>query len=831
MFTKDVPWYKTMSFKAQGILGMMLAVVVVTIVYVLDTTGNSMVRDSTNQRVEAQVETVAQSLGQLSNSVGTIALSLANSLSLEDTDAEIEKQLASMFRNPNIRDMVASGGFWPEPYLYKADAVKSSVFIAINDDGSYHRINDYNKVDATPYQLSEWYAPARYARDKVYWSRAYIDPYTNEPMVTCTVPMFREKQFVGAVTIDVKLERLQAFLTRSGEKLGGYMLMFDRGGAMMSFPEAKYSDDPSLTPLPSVKEIAASEPDFAELALVISQATQGERLLRQNDQNVMELAKAMVASSPEIDLGYAVSVASDLMPNLSVFKSTERLFIHKLETDPILDETTLVFGRTLPDTNWTLVGALPERLLLVEATKLKNDLFFAMALVAVVLMCITYVSIHFQIVRPMAKVRNALIQQKGDAPFSPIDYPEKDELGMLVSEFNQLSSNLVETRERAIGAARAKQLFLANISHEIRTPMNGILGAASLMQDEPMSGKQAEYLSVIAHSSRGLMSLINNILDFSKIESNHLKLEEAPFDLEKLGRYVRDLMLPTINDKPQLAFEFSYQDACPRRFLGDAHRIEQVMLNLVSNALKFTENGVVSLSISMQQEIGGYTGVCIRVKDTGVGIPPEKHQVIFDEFQQADASTTRKFGGSGLGLAITKQLIDLMSGTIGVDSKLGRGTEFEVFLPLQIEKNGCDAKGKEILKQHNGAFRGKHCLLVEDNAINLMIAEKMLAKFGFTVDKATDGVAAVDKARIQGYDIIFMDIQMPMMDGLEATRQIRSTNNFNQYTPIVAMTANVLKDDIWRCISNGMQGHIGKPLRENDIYVACAKVLSAEIEV
>ncbi|USH04148.1 response regulator [Grimontia kaedaensis] len=820
-----------MSFKALWILGMMLAVVVVTIVYVLDTTGNSMVRDSANQRVEAQVETVAQSLGQLSNSVGTIALSLANSLSLQDTDADIEKKLASMFRNPNIRDMVASGGFWPEPYVYNANLVKSSVFIAVEEDGSYRRINDYNEIDATPYQLSEWYAPARYAKDKAYWSRAYIDPYTNEPMVTCTVPIFKEDEFVGVVTIDVKLERLQAFLTRSGEKLGGYMLMFDRGGAMMSFPDAKYADDPSLTPLPSAKEIASAEPEFAELALVISQATQGERLLRQSNSNVMDLAKAIVASSPEIDLGYAVSVASDLMPNLSVFRSTERLFIHRLETDPILNETTLVFGRTLPDTNWMLVGALPERLLLVEATQLKNDLFFAMALVAIVLVCITYVSIHFQIVRPMARVRNALVQQKGGAPFAPIDYPDKDELGMLVSEFNQLSSNLVETRERAIEAARAKQLFLANISHEIRTPMNGILGAASLMQDEPMSGKQAEYLSVIAHSSRGLMSLINNILDFSKMESNHLKLEEAPFDLEKLGRYVRDLMLPTINNKPQLVFEFSYQDACPRRFLGDAHRIEQIMLNLVSNALKFTENGIVRLSVSMRKENGGYTGVCIRVKDTGVGISPEKHKVIFDEFQQADTSTTRKFGGSGLGLAITKQLIDLMGGSISVYSEPGCGAEFEVFLPLQIEKDGADVRGRELLKQHNGSFRGKHCLLVEDNAINLMIAEKMLAKFGFTVDKATDGVAAIDKATLQGYDVIFMDIQMPMMDGLEATRQIRSTNNFNQHTPIVAMTANVLKDDIWRCISNGMQGHIGKPLRENDIYVACAKVLSVEKEV
>ncbi len=282
---------------------------------------------------------------------------------------------------------------------------------------------------------------------------------------------------------------------------------------------------------------------------MISQANQGERLLKQSNQNVMDMAREIVESSPEIDLGYAIAVAAEMLPDHSVFRGTERLFIHRLERDPVLNEATLVFGRALPESNWTLVGALPERLLLVEATKLKNDLFFAMALVAIVLMFITYLAIHVQIVRPMAKVRSALSEQRGDTPFSPIDYTERDELGLLVREFNQLSSNLVETRERAIEAARAKQLFLANISHEIRTPMNGILGAASLLQDEPMTPRQAEYLSVISHSSRGLMSLINDLLDFSKMESNHLKLEEAPFDLEQVGCYVRDLMLPTIKNK------------------------------------------------------------------------------------------------------------------------------------------------------------------------------------------------------------------------------------------------------------------------------------------
>ncbi|WP_428824945.1 ATP-binding protein [Enterovibrio baiacu] len=809
----------------------MLAVVVISIVYVLETTGDSMVRDSANQRVEAQVETVAQSLGQLSNNIGTVALTIADVLSVDDTEAQIEQKLATLLSNANIRNVVASGGFWPEPYLYNPSRSKASVFIAFNDDGSYRRVTDYNDDSARPYQIEEWYAPARWSvLGSAYWSRAYIDPYTQEPMVTCSVPIYSDGVFFGVVTIDVRLAELQAFLTRSGQKLGGYLAMFDRSGRLMSDAESVTKGSPKFGPLPTTREIAASEPQFSELALVISVATQGDRLVRQSNQRLQSLARSMVQSSPDIDIGYALSIASEMVPDETVFKGSERLFTHRLQNDPMLQEPTLVFGRILPGSNWMLVGALPERLLLVEATTLKNDLFFAMALVGILLVGVTYAAIHFYVVRPMAKVRLALIEQRGDGPFSPIDYTEQDELGMLVREFNDISTDLVDAREKALDAARAKQLFLANISHEIRTPMNGILGATSLMQDEPMTGKQAEYLSVIAHSSRGLMSLINNILDFSKMESNHLKLEEAPFDLEQVGRYVHDLMLPTIKDKPQLCFDYEFDEHCPRRFMGDAHRIEQVMLNLVSNALKFTESGLVKLKICVSKQGGLYSGVVLRVTDTGVGIPSDKYKLIFDEFQQADASTTRRFGGSGLGLAITKQLVDLMGGVISIASKVGRGSQFDVSLPLQIENDVSSEMAQELISQHLDAFLGKQCLLVEDNAINRMIAEKMLSKLGFSIDIAKDGVAALEKAASRSYDIIFMDIQMPRMDGLEATRQIRASQNMNQSTPIVAMTANVLKDDIWRCISNGMQGHIGKPLRENDIYSACIKVMSREFE-
>ncbi|WP_232313501.1 cache domain-containing protein [Enterovibrio coralii] len=400
-----------MSFKALWILGLMLAVVVITIAYVMETTGDSMVRDSANQRVEAQVENVARTLGQLSNNVSTVALSLADTLELSDSPEEIEHKLAVMLSNENIRSVVASGGFWPEPNIYSPGDAKASVFIAFNEDGSYHRIDDYNSDTARPYHVEEWYAPTRFVRGAAYWSRAYVDPYTNEPMVTCSVPIIKNDEFRGVVTIDVRLAELRVFLSRSGQKLGGYLAMLDRGGRLMSYPDSVKPVASGTHQLPSVLEIAYRDSRFNELALAISSALQGERLALQSNANVQDLAEQIVMATPDIDLGYALSIAAELDPDQSVFRGTEKLFIHQLDVDPVLDEPTLVLARVLPGTNWMLIGALPERLLKVEATTLKNDLFFAMAFVGLLLVVVTYLAIHFHIVRPMARVRHALETQ------------------------------------------------------------------------------------------------------------------------------------------------------------------------------------------------------------------------------------------------------------------------------------------------------------------------------------------------------------------------------------------------------------------------------------
>ena len=262
MFTNDFPWYKTMGFKALMIMVLMLSVVAITITSVLETTGANMVRESENQRIEAQVETVAQSLGQLSNNVSTIALSLADTLSMEDSRSEIERKLITMLRNENIKQIVAGGGFWPEPFAYEAGKSRSSVFVSLDEKGQYRVYEDYNHVEARPYHIEEWYAPTRMIQGSAYWSRAYIDPYTKESMVTCGVPIYAENNFLGVVTIDVRLDELQRYLKQSGEKLGGYLVMFDRSGLLMAHPDELDLPKGQLPLLPNFRQITQHQGNF-----------------------------------------------------------------------------------------------------------------------------------------------------------------------------------------------------------------------------------------------------------------------------------------------------------------------------------------------------------------------------------------------------------------------------------------------------------------------------------------------------------------------------------------------------------------------------------------